>query len=143
MAKVKNETELNQVAKEWGLDPKADMWKLPSMYVGNYAERDAELTLNLWKVMQKELIDQDLGSIFELETDLFPCLVDMKFKGVRVDVEAAHKLKQQLASQEEILLQKVKTETGIDTQIWAARSIAKVFDKLGLEYERTLKNTST
>ena len=135
----KNETELNQVAKEWGLDPKADMWKLPSMYVGNYAERDAELTLNLWKVMQKELIDQDLGSIFELETDLFPCLVDMKFKGVRVDVEAAHKLKQQLASQEETLLQKVKTETGIDTQIWAARSIAKVFDKLGLEYERTLK----
>ena len=135
----KNETELNQVAKEWGLDPKADMWKLPSMYVGNYAERDAELTLNLWKVMQKELIDQDLGSIFELETDLFPCLVDMKFKGVRVDVEAAHKLKQQLASQEEILLQKVKTETGIEPQIWAARSIAKVFDKLGLEYERTLK----
>ena len=135
----KNETELNQVAKEWGLDPKADMWKLPAMYVGNYAERDAELTLNLWTVMQKELIDQDLGSIFELETDLFPCLVDMKFKGVRVDVQAAHKLKQQLASKEEILLQKVKTETGIEPQIWAARSIAKVFDKLGLEYERTLK----
>ena len=135
----KNETELNQVAKEWGLDPKADMWQLPAMYVGNYAERDAELTLNLWKVMQKELIDQDLGSIFELETDLFPCLVDMKFKGVRVDVEGAHKLKQQLASKEEILLQKVKTETGIEPQIWAARSIAKVFDKLGLEYERTLK----
>jgi len=135
----KNETELNQVAKEWGLDPKADMWKLPSMYVGNYAERDAELTLNLWKIMQKELIDQDLGSIFELETDLFPCLVDMKFKGVRVDVEGAHKLKQQLASKEEILLQKVKTETGIEPQIWAARSIAKVFDKLGLDYERTLK----
>ena len=135
----KNETELNQVAKEWGLDPKADMWKLPSMYVGNYAERDAELTLNLWKVMQKELVDQDLGSIFELETDLFPCLVDMKFKGVRVNVEGAHTLKQQLASQEEKLLQKVKTETGIEPQIWAARSIAKVFDKLGLEYERTLK----
>jgi len=135
----KNEAELNQVAKEWGLDPKADMWKLPSMYVGNYAERDAELTLNLWKVMQKEIIDQDLGSIFELETDLFPCLVDMKFKGVRVDVEAAHKLKKQLASKEEILLHQVKTETGIEPQIWAARSIAKVFDKLGLEYERTLK----
>jgi DNA polymerase I-like protein with 3'-5' exonuclease and polymerase domains len=48
-------------------------------------------------------------------------------------------LKQQLASKEEILLQKVKTETGIEPQIWAARSIAKVFDKLGLEYERTLK----
>ena len=40
------------------------------MYVGNYAERDAELTLALWKVMQKEISDQDLGSIFDLETDL-------------------------------------------------------------------------
>ena len=67
------------------------------MYVGSYAERDAELTLDLWKVMQKEIIDQGLESIFNLETDLFPCLVDMKFKGVRVDVESAHKLKQKLS----------------------------------------------
>jgi len=135
----KNESELNEAAKEWGVDPKADMWKLPAMYVGNYAERDAELTLNLWKVMQKELTDQDLGSIFELETDLFPCLVDMKFLGVRVDVQKAHTLKQQLASEEEKLLQKVELETGIEPQIWAARSIAKVFDKLKLDYERTVK----
>ena len=135
----KNETELRAAANEWGIDPKSDMWMLPSMYVGNYAERDAELTLDLWKVMQKEIIDQDLESIFNLETDLFPCLVDMKFKGVRVDVENAHKLKQKLSEQEKQLLQEVKKETQIDCQIWAARSIAKVFDKLGLEYERTLK----
>jgi len=139
VGKGKNEIELINAAKEWGVDPKADMWKLPSMYVGNYAERDAELTLALWKVMQKELSDQDLGAIFDLETELFPCLVDMRFLGVRVDVEKAHKLKQQLASEEKQLLQKVKTETGIETQIWAARSIAKVFDKLNLPYERTEK----
>ena len=135
----KNESELNEAAKEWGVDPKADMWKLPAMYVGNYAERDAELTLNLWKVMQKELSDQDLGSIFELETDLFPCLVDMKFLGVKVDVSKAHELKRQLTLQEEMLLHKIKKETGLDTQIWAARSIAKVFDKLNLPFERTAK----
>ena len=139
VGKGKNEIELINAAKEWGVDPKADMWMLPSMYVGNYAERDAELTLALWKIMQKELSDQDLGAIFDLETELFPCLVDMRFLGVRVDVEKAHKLKQQLASEEKQLLQKVKTETGIETQIWAARSIAKVFDKLNLPYERTEK----
>jgi DNA polymerase I-like protein with 3'-5' exonuclease and polymerase domains len=138
----KNETELNQIAKEWGLNPKADMWKLPAMYVGNYAERDAELTLALWKVMQKEIVDQDLESIFNLETDLFPCLVDMRFLGVRVDVQKAHTLKKKLALQEETLLQKVKKETGIDTQIWAARSIAKVFEKLNLSYERTEKTSA-
>ena len=138
----KNETELNNAAKEWGLDPKADMWKMPAMYVGNYAERDAELTLALWKVMKKEIVDQDIQSIFDLETDLFPCLVDMRFLGVRVDVQKAHTLKQQLAKQEETLLQKIEKETGVQTQIWAARSIAKVFDKLKLEYERTEKTAA-
>jgi DNA polymerase I-like protein with 3'-5' exonuclease and polymerase domains len=135
----KNETELNNAAKEWGVDPKADMWKLPALYVGNYAERDAELTYALWRVMQKEISSQDLGSIFDLETDLFPCLVDMRFKGVRVDTESAHKLKQQLSKQEKQLLQEVTKETGEECQIWAARSIAKVFDKLKLSYERTEK----
>ena len=138
----KNEKELIEAANEWGVDPKADMWILPSMYVGNYAQRDAELTLDLWRAMQKEISDQDLGSIFELETDLFPCLIDMKFKGVRVDIEGAHKLKQQLCTQEEELLLKVKKETGVDVQIWAARSIAKVFDKLSLKYDRTEKTNS-
>ena len=135
----KNETELRAAANEWGIDPKSDMWMLPSMYVGSYAERDAELTLDLWKVMQKEISDQDLGSIFELETDLFPCLVDMKFKGVRVDVEGAHRLKQKLSEQEKQLLQEVQKETQIDCQIWAARSIAKVFEKLNLPFDRTEK----
>jgi DNA polymerase I-like protein with 3'-5' exonuclease and polymerase domains len=135
----KNETELNNAAQEWGVDPKADMWKLPALYVGNYAERDAELTYALWRVMQKEISSQDLGSIFDLETDLFPCLVDMRFKGVRVDTESAHKLKQQLSEQEKQLLQEVTKETGEECQIWAARSIAKVFDKLKLPYERTEK----
>ena len=139
VGKGKNETELRAAANEWGVDPKADMWKLPSMYVGTYAERDAEITLALWKVLQKELSDQDLGAIFELETDLFPCLVDMRFLGVKVDVSKAHELKRQLTLQEEMLLHKIKKDTGIDTQIWAARSIAKVFEKLNLPFERTAK----
>ena len=138
----KNETELKQIAKEWDIDPKADMWRLPAMYVGRYAERDAELTLDLWKVMQKELSDQDLGSIFDLETDLFPCLVDMRFLGVKVDVQKAHELKRQLTLQEEMLLHKIKRETGQDIQIWAARSIAKVFEKLHLPFDRTEKTNS-
>ena len=136
----KSEVALVQAAKSRGLDPKADMWQLPAMEVGSYAEKDAELTLQLWQMMKKEIIHQDIESVFNLETDLFPCLVDMKFKGVRVDVERAHKLKDQLSQKETLLLREVEKETGIETQIWAARSIAKVFDKLGLTYERTEKS---
>ena len=76
--------------------------------------------------MKKEIYAQDIESIFDLETELFPCLVDMRFLGVRVDVEAAHELKDKLSSEEKECLQKVKKETGVDTQIWAARSIAQV-----------------
>ena len=135
----KSEAALNEAAKSRGLDPKADLWQLPAMEVGSYAEKDAELTLELWQVFKKEIIYQDIESIFNLETDLFPCLVDMRFLGVKVDVEHAHKLKQDLEYQENLLLKQIKKESNIDVQIWAARSIATVFDKLKLPYERTKK----
>ena len=140
LGKTKNEAALNEAAQSWGIDPKSEMYKLPAMYVGSYAEKDAELTLELFKVLSKEIENQKLKQIFKIESDLFPCLIDMKFKGVRVDVEKAKLLKQKLTSQEKDLLLKVKQETGIDPQIWAAKSIATVFDKLGLHYERTEKS---
>jgi DNA polymerase I-like protein with 3'-5' exonuclease and polymerase domains len=136
---VKDEKALTEAAQSWGIDPKSEMYKLPAMYVGNYAEKDAQLTLELFKVLSREIQKQNLQNVFDLETQLFPCLIDMKFKGVRIDTEKAHKLKQQLTAQEHELLLKVKQETGIEPQIWAARSIATVFDKLGLHYERTEK----
>jgi len=140
LGKVKDETALRDAADKAGIDAKAEMWKLPAMYVGAYAEKDAELTLSLFKKLSVEIKRQDLTKVFDLETQLFPCLIDMKFKGVCVDVQKAHTIKKQLASQEEILLLEVKKETGIDVQIMAARSIAKVFDKLNLPYERTAKS---
>jgi len=140
--KTKNESDLYQAAKDWGVDAKAEMYKLPAIYVGAYAEKDAELTLELWQELKKEILHQDIQSIFNLETELFPCLVDMRFLGVRVDEESAHKLKQQLVAQEKELLQSVKKETGVDTQIWAARSIAQVFQKLRLPYDSTEKTNS-
>ena len=96
----KDESALYDAAKSWGVDPKAEMYKLPAIYVGAYAEKDAELTYELWQELKKEILHQDLNSIFELETELFPCLVDMRFLGVRVDVEEAQKLKEELHTEE-------------------------------------------
>ena len=140
LREVKDEKGLKEAAEAAGVDAKSEMYKLPAMYVGAYAEKDAELTLELFKVLSREIDKQNLSEIFDLETNLFPCLIDMKFKGVRVDVQAAHQLKQLMVQEEQELLLAVKKETGIEPQIWAARSIAKVFDKLDLHYERTLKS---
>ena len=140
--KGKNETELYEAAKSWGVDAKAEMYKLPAIYVGAYAEKDAEITLELWQELKKEILHQDLTSIFDLETELFPCLVDMRFLGVRTDAESAHKLKAELVEEEKEYLQLVKKETSVDVQIWAARSIAQVFEKLHLPFDRTEKTDS-
>jgi DNA polymerase I-like protein with 3'-5' exonuclease and polymerase domains len=64
----------------------------------------------------------------------------MKFKGVRVNAEHASVLKKQLIAREEALLFDIKKETGIDIQIMAARSIAKMFDQLKLPYDKTEKS---
>ena len=139
LGEVKDESLLTTAAEKAGADPKAEMYKLPAMYVGNYAEKDAELTLKLFKHLSLEIRKDNLTEVFDLETRLFPCLIEMKVKGVRVDVERAHLLKSKLLEEEKQLLQKVKKETQVDVQIWAARSIGKVFDKLSLPYNRTLK----
>ena len=139
LGEVKDESLLTTAAEKAGADPKAEMYKLPAMYVGNYAEKDAELTLKLFKYLSLEIRKDNLTEVFDLETRLFPCLIEMKVKGVRVDVERAHLLKSKLSEEEKQLLLKVKKETQVDVQIWAARSIGKVFDKLSLPYNRTLK----
>ena len=138
----KDEAALYAAAKEWGIDPKGEMYKLPAMYVGQYAEKDAAITLQLWQYLKTEITNQDIQSIFDMETELFPCLVDMRFLGVRVDVEEANQLKKKLVAREQAALLAVKKETGIEPQIWAARSIAKVFEKLKLPYDVTEKTSA-
>ena len=140
LGEVKDEKALTDAAAAAGIDAKSEMYKLPAMDVGAYAEKDAALTLKLFKELSRHIQKQNLEKIFDLETQLFPCLVDMKFKGVRVDIEAAHTLKQQLIKEENTLILSVKKETGVEPQIWAARSIAQVFEKLKLPFERTAKS---
>ena len=135
----KNEKLLQDAAKDFGVNPKAEMWKLPAPFVGEYAERDAEITLKLWHALQHEITKQDLWDVFNLETNLFPCLVDMKFKGVRVDVAKAHATKTQLTVTEGELLRDIKKIAGFDVEIWAAASIAKAFDTQKIPYDRTDK----
>ena len=135
----KNEKLLQDAAKDFGVNPKAEMWRLPAPFVGEYAEKDAEITLKLWHALQHEISKQDLWDVFNLETNLFPCLVDMKFKGVRVDVQKAMSVKAELLETEKKLLQDINKIAGFDVEIWAAASIAKAFDGQKIPYDRTDK----
>ena len=139
LGELKNETFLNEKAKEWGIDPKQDLWRLPAGYVGHYAEQDARLTLKLWQYFKHEITKQNLNDVWDMEMELLPILIDMRRKGIRIDEDKAHHLKKEFKSKENILLKKIKEETTMNVDIWAARSVAQVFDRMGVDYPRTPK----
>ena len=139
LSKTKSEKELNEAASAFGVDPKAEMWKMPAMFVGPYATDDAKLTLDLWNYFSVEINKQGLAKIADLELSLLPCLIDMTWKGVRVDLDKAESLRNTLLKREKETLHKIKKLTGLEIEVWAAQSIAKAFDKLDIKYERTEK----
>jgi len=139
LGKTKSEKGLVEAAREFGIDPKADMWKMPAMYVGPYAEGDAELALDLWNYFSIQLTKEDLWPIANLELELLPCLVDMTWRGVRVDQDRVEKTRDALLKREREVMKEIKKVAGSDVEIWAAQSLAKAFDKVGLQYPKTEK----
>ena len=140
LGEVKQERTLQDAAREFGLDPKAEMWKMPAMYVGPYAQVDAELTLKLWNHLSSQLTQEQLWPIANLELKLLPCLIDMTWRGVRVDQDRVERTRNHLIKEEKATLAKIKHVAGQDVELWAAASIAKAFDKLSIPYPRTEKN---
>ena len=136
----KDEKMLKSAAEEFGVDPKSGMWRLPPRYVGAYAEQDASITLKLWNVLQDRIKSEECTGIFELESKLTPVLLDMKTKGVRVDLDKAERTKKELTALEKSLLDEIASETKVHLEPWVATSVAKVFDAMGLSYSRTEKS---
>ena len=121
-------------------DPMTSMHKLPYHLVKDYAEQDVNLTLKLWNIFEKkldEVLYTDHGTnetktcrkIFELETKLFPCLVDMKFKGVKIDVEKAKAFGKRLKKTKQNIIDFIERKTGVKIEIWAASSIKALLDQ--------------
>tara|TARA_R100001224_G_scaffold44272_1_gene25516 strand:+ start:456 stop:2330 length:1875 start_codon:yes stop_codon:yes gene_type:complete len=136
----KNEKMLRSAAEMHGVDAKSGMWQLHANFVGRYAEQDAAVTLRLWDRLRSDIVKDEVSGIFELESSLLPCLLDMKTKGVRVDIDKAELVKGDLKKREDVLLKQIKEETGVSVSPWEAASIARAFDSLGISYKRT-KNT--
>jgi len=123
-------------AESFGGEPtgaqRKNIWRAPSSLVGLYAEADAQLPLRILDAQRPLLEEQGLTDLFRLECDLIPVLLDMRFRGVRVDMPKAEAtvrwLREQAAAHQARL-------RGID--VWSAESVARAFDAAGVEYART------
>jgi DNA polymerase I-like protein with 3'-5' exonuclease and polymerase domains len=147
--------DLQQKTLEWSggtvKDPMTNMHKLPASIVKEYAKQDVNLTYKLWKLFNKKidevLYTKDDGEqktcrqIFELETKLFLCLVDMKFKGVRIDRSKAILFGRHLKKRRDQIVNAIESITTIRVDIWAAASIKKLLDHLCIkDYKVTPKS---
>tara|TARA_R100001460_G_scaffold3623_1_gene10851 strand:+ start:18 stop:1979 length:1962 start_codon:yes stop_codon:yes gene_type:complete len=151
----KYQYDLQQKTLEWSKgtikDPMTNMHKLPASIVKDYAKQDVDLTFKLWKLFNKK-IDEVLytkedgeqktsRNIFELETKLFPCLVDMKFKGVKIDVEKAKAFGKRLEKTKNNIIDYIARKTNVRVEIWAASSIKSLLDHQGIDdYKKTPKS---
>lgn len=137
LKEIKSEQGLKQAAADFGVHPKKELWKLPAMYVGEYAEQDAALTLKLWQHFKIKLRQDECEAIFDLETRVFPVLLDMTSRGIRFDRVKCERLIGQLQKRETEIYKEMRNMAGQSVDIWTAQSIALAFDKLNLRYAKT------
>ena len=113
----KDESKLIEAAKAHRVDPKAGMYKLHSKYVGAYGEWDSELPVKIFQE-QKKLLDQhDLWGIYNLERQVLPILVEMRRRGVRIDIDKLEQIEQWSLSEEARLLAEVAHITGVNIAV--------------------------
>lgn len=135
----KEETLLREAATVMGLNPKGELWKLPARYVGPYAEADAELPYKIWQLQEPKLQQQDLWPIFELESRLIPVILNMRFRGVKIDMVKAEKLNKELLIKEATLLRELRKECGMVINPWSGDDLKKAFNSLNIWHPTTAK----
>lgn len=137
LKETKSEQGLKDAASDFGVHAKKELWKLPAMFVGEYAEQDAALTLKLWQAFKPLLLREEVQHIFNIETELLPILINLTLRGIRFDRDKAEQVIADYKAREETLITDIRKTCGAPVDIWAAASIATGFDKLGVPYPKT------
>jgi DNA polymerase I-like protein with 3'-5' exonuclease and polymerase domains len=137
LKEIKSEQGLKESASDFGVHPKKELWKLPAMHVGDYAEQDAALTLKLWHHFKALMRNDEVESVFKLETEVLPVLVNITLQGINFNRAKCEQKMAEMRSKETEILKYLKSQAGMQVDIWAAQSIAAAFDRLGIQYPKT------
>jgi len=116
---------------------KSYMYLLPPELVGPYAEQDVKLPLRLLQAQEREIENQDLDRVWDLESKLLPVLVKMRRRGVRIDQDKLAWIDNWARAEEAECWAKIHRETGIGIQVgqaMEAKVLAKVLDEIGVKY---------
>lgn len=135
----KDEELLRAGAAAWGVHPKKGLYELPPELVGPYGEQDCRLPLQILRRQEKEIDDQGLWDVWNLESRLLPVLLKMRRRGVRVDFDKLEEIEEWARMQEVSALARLKHLTGVnlttsDTTKTAA--LVPVLEHMGYDFSK-------
>ncbi|APL99398.1 DNA polymerase I [Bordetella phage CN1] len=136
----KNEAMLRAAAGDYKIDPKKDMWKLPARFVGAYAEEDTRLPLNILRRQEREIDDQDLWQVYDLESRLLPVLTKLRRRGVRIDTDRLEQIERWAYAKEAEALARVRAATGVKIavgDVWKPEALAPALEYIGIRLNKT------
>jgi len=142
---MKDETLLRWAAKRWCMNPKSELWRMPARHVADYAIRDVTLPLELLRIQEDDIRDQDLHRVWDLESRLLPVTVKMRRRGVKIDTDELDKVRQWAAEQEQGFLDRIRHATGVEipaADINKKQHIAAAIAEIGYELPRTAPSKS-
>ncbi len=136
----KDPTILNAFAEAYGVDPKVEMFKLPGRAVEAYAKQDVRLPHQLIRRQERQIEEAGLGRVVDMESRLIPMLVQMRGRGVRVDVPKVHRIILWATERAQEYLDQVRSLTGVTVrldQVWKAAVMARPLLAAGINVPRT------
>ena len=136
----KDEALLRAAAVDYGIDPKKDMWMLPAKFVGKYAEEDTRLPLNIIRRQEREIDEQDLWGVYNLESKLLPILTGLRRRGVRIDCDRLDMIERWALEKETEALAQVRSITGHRIavgDVWKPEVMAPAIEHIGVKLNKT------
>lgn len=122
---------------------KGNIWRLHAGEVADYGRKDADLPIRIFEQQRVLLEDEKLWDLFLLETRLIDVIVAMRQKGVRVDLDRAHKIKNQLLDEQQQAMEQLKKVAQREVDIWSGDDIQACCDALKLDYPKTEKGNAS
>lgn len=127
---VSIETLIGKKGKSQG-----SMKDAPIEEVKEYAAEDADITLQLKKILDPLLDEKDVRPVFaDVENALVPVLLDMEYEGVGIDVEFLNEYSKALLTDIKAAEESVYQQAGIAFNLASPKQLGEVlFDKMKLD----------
>jgi DNA polymerase I-like protein with 3'-5' exonuclease and polymerase domains len=125
-----------------GTKPQAFIWKMPAHIAAPYAEHDAISTLALFESLDPILDQEGTRAAYRLDCDILPMVLAMRRRGIRIDVPAAERARDQLLAERDAVFAEISDKLGVQVgmaEIGRSKWLAETFDKMGINYPRTAK----